>query len=272
MSQAGILGPASGGAIGDVTGPATSTDNAVARWDGATGKLLQNSVVIVDDTGNTSGVANLTMANGGAVRTTTTLGNTFLIQAYDNDTGPAYVTFVTLTAGNTPTCALSGVTIDNSVIGGVTPAAVTTTALSVTGGAGTGTIDFDGIASGSGFANSSERTRQAAVQTTDATATAIATITLSANEMLCVEARFCGFRDDFGASIGGTLVYTARRAGAGAVEVSVPVVVIQEDSAGAPIFDADVSGNDVRLLVQGIALENWNWVCTYRYHTTRTNA
>lgn len=45
---------------GDVTGPASSTDNAVARFDGATGKVLQNSVVIVDDSGNTTGVAALT--------------------------------------------------------------------------------------------------------------------------------------------------------------------------------------------------------------------
>lgn len=37
---------------GDVVGPASSTDNAVARWDGVTGKLLQNSVAILGDTGN----------------------------------------------------------------------------------------------------------------------------------------------------------------------------------------------------------------------------
>ncbi len=45
-----------GGGSGDVVGPATSTDNAVARYDGTTGKLLQNSVVIVGDTGNTTGL------------------------------------------------------------------------------------------------------------------------------------------------------------------------------------------------------------------------
>lgn len=50
---------------------------------------------------------NMTLANAGALRTTTTAGETALIQAYDNNTGPAYVTFVTLTAGNTPTCDLS---------------------------------------------------------------------------------------------------------------------------------------------------------------------
>lgn len=38
---------------GDVTGPASSTDNAVARYDGATGKLIQNSIVTIDDNGVT---------------------------------------------------------------------------------------------------------------------------------------------------------------------------------------------------------------------------
>lgn len=36
---------------GDVSGPATATDNAIARYDGTTGKLIQNSAVTVDDTG-----------------------------------------------------------------------------------------------------------------------------------------------------------------------------------------------------------------------------
>lgn len=36
---------------GDVVGPASSTDNAIARYDGITGKVLQNSNVTVSDTG-----------------------------------------------------------------------------------------------------------------------------------------------------------------------------------------------------------------------------
>jgi hypothetical protein len=45
---------------GDVVGPASSTDNAIARFDSTTGKLLQNSVVIVGDTGVVTGVTELT--------------------------------------------------------------------------------------------------------------------------------------------------------------------------------------------------------------------
>ncbi len=37
---------------GDVVGDASSTDNAITRFDGTTGKAIQNSVVTIDDTGN----------------------------------------------------------------------------------------------------------------------------------------------------------------------------------------------------------------------------
>ena len=37
---------------GDVVGPSSATDNAIARFDGTTGKLIQNSGVTVDDNSN----------------------------------------------------------------------------------------------------------------------------------------------------------------------------------------------------------------------------
>ncbi len=85
---------------GDVVGASSSTDNAVARYNGTTGKLIKNSVAILDDSGNLSGINNLsatgnltlsgsakkifgdfsnaTRANRVAVQTTTTNGNTRL--------------------------------------------------------------------------------------------------------------------------------------------------------------------------------------------------
>lgn len=41
----------SGAGLGDVSGPASATDNAITRFDGITGKLVQNSVATIDDTG-----------------------------------------------------------------------------------------------------------------------------------------------------------------------------------------------------------------------------
>jgi hypothetical protein len=55
----GPQGPqgASGAGTGDVIGPASATDNAIARFDLATGKLIQNSsVTIADTTGVTTGM------------------------------------------------------------------------------------------------------------------------------------------------------------------------------------------------------------------------
>ena len=44
-----------------VVGPASSTDNAVARFDGTTGKLIQNSGVIISDTNIVTGVEEITV-------------------------------------------------------------------------------------------------------------------------------------------------------------------------------------------------------------------
>lgn len=55
---AGVLAWATSSS-GDVFGPSFSTDNAVARFDGTTGKIIQNSQVIITDTGNMSGVGTL---------------------------------------------------------------------------------------------------------------------------------------------------------------------------------------------------------------------
>lgn len=46
--------------IAAVAGPASSTDNAVVRYDGTTGKVVQNTGVTIDDSNNVAGVAQLT--------------------------------------------------------------------------------------------------------------------------------------------------------------------------------------------------------------------
>jgi hypothetical protein len=59
---------------GDVVGPSSATDNAIARYDTTTGKLIQNSVVIIDDTGSVTGVNALT-AESLTVNNNVTLGS-----------------------------------------------------------------------------------------------------------------------------------------------------------------------------------------------------
>jgi len=52
-----------GGGAGDVAGPSSSTDNALARFDAATGKILQDGPVVESDAGALSGVTLLTVDN-----------------------------------------------------------------------------------------------------------------------------------------------------------------------------------------------------------------
>jgi len=67
---------ATGAAAGDVTGPASSTDNAVVRFDNTTGKVIQNSGVIISDanviSGGTWNGATVGVPYGGTGATTLT--------------------------------------------------------------------------------------------------------------------------------------------------------------------------------------------------------
>lgn len=52
-----LLKPKSGN---EVSGPSTSTDNAIVRFDGTSGKIIQNSTVFIDDGSNISNANNVT--------------------------------------------------------------------------------------------------------------------------------------------------------------------------------------------------------------------
>jgi hypothetical protein len=140
---------------GDVVGPASSTDNAIARFDTTTGKLLQNSVVLVGDTGVVTGVTELTASTkivsphfdaqnsaGGSLRNSSGTAqlqwgagggsnisvdvainiNPANAQVAISPTGTGSVTINPATAG----------TINRMVIGGTTPLAITGTTITAT--------------------------------------------------------------------------------------------------------------------------------------------
>jgi hypothetical protein len=56
----GVITNSSPSLGGDVVGPASATDNAIARFDTTTGKLIQNSTVTVSDTGAIAGATTIT--------------------------------------------------------------------------------------------------------------------------------------------------------------------------------------------------------------------
>jgi len=67
-----------GGGSGDVVGPASSTDNALVRFDTTTGKLVQNSVGILSDTGAISGLTDISASGSVTLSGGTANGVTYL--------------------------------------------------------------------------------------------------------------------------------------------------------------------------------------------------
>jgi hypothetical protein len=92
----GAITIASSGGSGDVVGPASSTDNALVRFDTTTGKLVQNSTALLTDAGALSGLTDITAT--GLVRTSGTgfqNGNTtdaFSKFAYDGGSAALNIT------------------------------------------------------------------------------------------------------------------------------------------------------------------------------------
>lgn len=81
FARTGDQGSAGAG-TGDVVGPSSATDNAVARWDSTTGKLLQNSNATLSDVG----LLHLLGGSSGGIRLTdNTNTNGYIIRANASD-------------------------------------------------------------------------------------------------------------------------------------------------------------------------------------------
>ena len=79
----------SSGSSGDVVGPASSTDNAIVRFDGTTGKLVQNSGVTIDDSGNM--VVSVNSATDALRITQTGAGNALVVEDSANPDSSPFV-------------------------------------------------------------------------------------------------------------------------------------------------------------------------------------
>jgi hypothetical protein len=100
-----------------VVGPASATDNAITRFDLTTGKLIQNSTVILDDAGTITGVAALA-----AVTASITSANV----------GTAVITTLTATgasvaSANVGTAVITGMTVTNASIASANAGTATVT-------------------------------------------------------------------------------------------------------------------------------------------------
>ena len=123
-------------------GAASSTDNAIARFDSTTGKIIQNSVVTIDDTTGdivgtaTQGVFNTvsTTVNAFGAATTLNLGAATGTATVANTTLAAKAITASTTLAVTGTSTLTGaVTATAGVTGPITSSSATITGGSITG-------------------------------------------------------------------------------------------------------------------------------------------
>lgn len=83
MQLQSTLGNATSG-TGDVVGPSSATDNAIVRFDTTTGKLVQDSAVTIDDSGNISTAGGETLGSG------TTAGGSLVAGNATGDTAASF--------------------------------------------------------------------------------------------------------------------------------------------------------------------------------------
>lgn len=113
-----------GGGGGDVTGPASSTDNAVARFDSTTGKIIQNSGVVINDSGEvTTGVwkgteVGLSYGGTGASSALQARGN--ILPSYSGNAGKVLAVNVGATDAEWVAAGGSGTVTSVDVSGGTT--------------------------------------------------------------------------------------------------------------------------------------------------------
>jgi hypothetical protein len=194
---------------GDVTGPASSTDNAIARFDGTTGKLIQNSVTTIDDTGaatgfttfaastsvttpivqasnsaglslkNASGTTQMSVGAGGgdnmSINVSTNLNGTNA-QIDISPTGTGHVHIKPSGTNSIEVAPTNVGTIDNMTIGATTPKNGSFVDLSVTG-----TTSFDGSQGTAGQVLTSAGTGATPTWTTPTTGTVTTVSVVSAN-------------------------------------------------------------------------------------------
>ena len=106
-------------ASGNVDGPASSTDNAVVRFDGTTGKLIQDSTATIDDSGNfvATGNVNSSAATATVFSTPTnlTVGAAATTLSLGAATGTTAINNTTVTASNATTVSLGAATGTTSI-------------------------------------------------------------------------------------------------------------------------------------------------------------
>ena len=133
---------------GDVVGPASATDNALARFDGTTGKLIQNSTAILSDTGDLSISGDLTVTG----QDITAGSNNIIIGRNVGATGSIFYPLTSrLTTSGTPAVGIgTGLSFETETAVGVNTqsGAIQLQSTSITPGSESFNMNFRLISSG----------------------------------------------------------------------------------------------------------------------------
>lgn len=246
-----------------VTGPASSTDNAVVRWDGTSGSVTQDSGVTIDDSDNMGGITTLTATNIAAHNLTGKLtaganeieGSNFDINGGDISSGSVSGGLTWLAAQDFNSQNLTNVdinsgTVDNAVVGGDTPLAGTFTQTTV----GPGT-KLDGFV-----------TKTAEVQTSGSAQTTLDNLTLLDENTYHLKTYVIGVESSGSQRASYEVAATAYRTGGGGATLQGTPTVIHSAESDAN-WDATftVDTNDVRVSVTGVAATTIEWGCALQY-------
>ena len=243
-SGRGVLTIGGGGGSGDVVGPGSATDNAIVRFDSTTGKLVQNSAVTIDDSGNVA-LAGSATVDGRDVSVYGTKLDGLPTSAYatvqsagSSITQRGTINFISGT-GVTASC------VDNS---GSTRSDCTVSS-----------SYWDGIVSGS-------------VTTTDAAATACGSAyTITAGHSLLADIYIIGrlatgdssevryYRQNLYGNTAGTVTLRNSAQPYADFEDTTPT-----NLSGAAFSAPTISGATIRMNVAGIATPNMTWRCLMR--------
>lgn len=107
-----------------------------------------------------------------------------------------------------------------------------------------------------------------AVATVNAVPTTFPTagFALLPNNSIVFSAYIIGNKSDYSAACGGFVTAVARRDAINpTVLVGQSPLLSRDSTTGLPIYGILLDGNSIKVGVQGVAAENWNWFCSYQW-------
>lgn len=129
------------------------------------------------------------------------------------------------------------------------------------------------VKSHNGYTNSQLKKESAAVTTSDATVTVIASIAVPSGYAVAVKAFVLGIQSDDSDATTATAVGCAvNNAGTTALKGTPLYQIVESDVNTNVTITADDTTDTIRVNVTGVAAQTWAWVCHYEWFALNTSA